>query len=390
MARLCARDADPKPGQLRAATAHPGGRSSMLPSSNGSKRRVQARWHLPATVLCCAASLTGCEGMAGALRFGRTDDQARMMKGSADLDRAMHDYEAGDLHQALDATHRAQATDPTLTSAFELEAMLQADLGNRAEHIAVVRQLLASNPLDPHIQSSAGKMLVKAGQRADGLAAMQRAVQLAPRQTEYARDLAGLYLEASDLTTAAAVLTAAQIQNPSDHSLSLALARLYETAGDWQRAMEHYSVVLQDDPKNAVWHRQRAKCLYRLQKFPLAAAEFQRTLETDVAVLTTADRIEYGDACLRTGDLDRAKWLFDQLVEQGCDTREVTVLRGVCALRSSNPRLAEQIFAQAVDRWPGDPSLELLLNNSRQSQSAVIVPAAAEAEWMPPISPLHR
>ncbi|MBL8852154.1 MAG: tetratricopeptide repeat protein [Planctomycetaceae bacterium] len=358
--------------------------------------RNAAGRRLLGAILCLAPAVSGCQTLLNAIPIHRPDEsQARTIKGSAQLDEAMQDYQSGHLQAALDATQRARDSDPKLTSAYELEAMLQSDLGNEAEHIATLRQLVAGNPKDPLVQSTAGKLLLNAGQREDGLAAMQRAVQLAPRQTDYARDLAGVYLQAGDLTTAAAVLSAAQIQNPGDQSLPIALARLYETAGDWQRAAEHYRLVLQHDPQNAAWRRQHAKCAYRLEKFALAAADFQRCQETDLSVLTAADRIEFGDACLRTGDLDRAKWLFDQLAAEGCDSREVTVLRGVCALRSDNPALAEQIFAQAVDRWPGDPSLELLLNNSRQARSSVvpaaaIVPAAAEMEWMPPISQSGR
>jgi len=228
-------------------------------------------------------------------------------------------------------------------------------------------------------------MLIDAGERADGLAAMQHAVRLSPRETRYARDLAGTYLEAGDLTTAAAVLTAAQIQNPNDASLPVALARLYETTGDWQRAAEHYQLVLQDAPRNAVWRRQQAKCLYRLEQFPQAAAEFQRCLETDVAALTVADRIEFGDSSLRSGDFERAQWVFDELVDEGYQTRDIAVLRGVCALRLEQPDQAEQIFADALARWPDDPKLGLLLNNSRQAQSAV-VPAGGVADWMSPVA----
>ena len=360
-----------------------------------SHRRVHnaGRRRLLGAILCAAPIVSGCQGLLKAIR--PNESQAATIKGSAELDKAMQDYQSGDLQRALDATQRARDSDPMLASAYELEAMLQSDLGHPAEHIATLKQLAASNPQDPQVQNTAGKLLLIAGQRDEGLAAMQRAVQLAPRQTEYARDLAGVSLQSGDLTTAAAILSAAQIQNPDDRSLPIALARLYETAGDWQRAQDHYRMVLQHDPQNAVWRRQHAKCAYRLQKFALAVADYQRCQELDISVLTAADRIEFGDACLRTGDLERAKLLFEQLAAEGCDTRELTILRGVCALRSDNPALAEQIFTQAVDRWPGDPSLELLLNNSRQARSpivpaAAITPAAAEMEWMPPIPSAQR
>ena len=179
----------------------------------------------------------------------------------------------------------------------------------------------------------------------------------------------------------------------------MSLARLYETAGDWQRASANYRLATEHQPKNAIWHRQNAKCLYRLQQFQRAAISYQRCLETDIAALTTADHVEFSDACLRCGDLDRARWLLDQLVERGQDTREVAVLRGVCALRRNAPAEAEKVFEEGLIRWPDDPSLALLLDNSRQARSRIVPTAAAvtrdddststvtaSGEWLPPIA----
>lgn len=334
-----------------------------------------------AALVCGALSLTGCV----TARWRMPDrSESRALKGGQELNAALQSYQSGDIHQALDQTRRARREDPTLAASYELEALMQADLGNQAEYIAALRNAITSHPGVPRLQSAAGRMLVAAGERDEGLAAMQRAVRLAPRHTEYARDLAGVYLEAGDLTTAAAVLAAAKIQNPDDPELPVVLARLCESVGDWQQAAGEYQLVLQREPQNAVWRRQHAKCLYRLHRFPQAAHEFQKCQEIDVAALNVADRIEFGDACLQSDDCERAQRLFDELVEQGYETRDVAVLRGVCALRLGRPEQAEQVFENAVVHWPSDARFGLLLNNSREAQSAV-VPVAAELQWMPPV-----
>ncbi|MFO1094285.1 MAG: tetratricopeptide repeat protein [Planctomycetaceae bacterium] len=318
------------------------------------------------------AAASGCQSLPRPFQSQFDRETQQILDGGERLDAAVAEYQSGDIQQALEETRRARESDPSMAAAYELEALLHADLGNRGQHIAALRNIIATNRDSAKIQSSAGRMLYEAGEHADGLAAMQRAVQLAPRETTYARDLAGIYLQDGNLTTAAAVLTAAQIQNPNDRVLPVALARLYETAGEWTLALQHYQQVVQSEPRNALWRRQLAKCAYRLQRYPLAAAEYQRCLETDTSMLSVTDRIEFGDACLRSGEIERARWLFDQLAEQGHDTHDVCVLRGVCALRSNNPALAEQIFSQAADRWPNDTALELLLNNSRVARSQIV------------------
>lgn len=325
---------------------------------------------------CGILVLSGC-GLQRPLA-ARLPGSASMSPRERHLSRALRNYEAGQLDQALAAVDRALKADPNSTQARELEALLHSDLGHRDAYVAALRQVVSANPQSAPELCSAGRLLVVAGHRAEGLAAIQRAVQLAPHETAYARELASVYLNAGEMATAAAVLAAAHSRNPRDPSLPLALARIHEAAGDWPHALEYYNLVLQHDPDNAAWRRQRAKCLYRTGQFSRAAADFQRCLETDVAALTATDRIEYGDACLRIGDYPRAQWLFDRLAADGVDTREIATLRGVCALRSNDARQAEQIFAEALRRWPDDPSLALLLNSSRQAASGV-VPASGVA-----------
>ena len=285
---------------------------------------------------------------------------------------ALKKYQAGDIDGALSAVRRAQAIDPQSSSAYELEALFVADTGDEAGEVVALRAVLAAHPTIPHLQSSAGRMLIRAGAVDDGLAAMEHAVQLSPQTTEYARDLAGMYVDLGNLNSAIAVLTAAQQRNPQDPQLAVALARLHESAGNWDQALAYYTVTLQREPRNAAWRRQRARCLYRVEDFGRAVAEFQRCQETDVSCLTFADRIEFGDSCLRMGDVERASQIFAELSEEGIATRELTILSGICELHRGNRQGAEEIFADAARRWPDDPSIALFLNTSRGNNSGIL------------------
>lgn len=285
---------------------------------------------------------------------------------------AMELYQQGDIEGALAAVRRAQKYDPQLSSAHELEALFLADIGDTAQQVVALRGVLTAHPNVPHLQCATGRMLVRAGSVDEGLAAMHRAVQLAPQVTDHARDLAGAYVDQGNVPAAIAVLTAAQQRNPQDGSLSVALARLHESSGNWEHALVHYTATLQRDPRNASWRRQRARCLYRLERFEPAVAEFQRCQETAVNSLTFADRIEFGDACLRTGDVERAAQIFEELSQSGIGTRELTILRGVCELHRGNRSGAESIFDAAARQWPDDPSIALFLNSARHSDDAVL------------------
>jgi hypothetical protein len=85
-----------------------------------------------------------------------------------------------------------------------------------------------------------------------------------------------------------------------------------------------------------------------------------------------ADRIEYGDACLRAGDIDRASWVFGEIAASGQATKEIETLRGVCELRRGDVEAAGRIFTAALQRWPDDPALTMLIDASRRSPSGVV------------------
>jgi Tfp pilus assembly protein PilF len=293
------------------------------------------------------------------------------LEASQQVTAAMHQYQQGDIEHALESVRRARAIDPQLESALELEALFLADLGQTAMSVDTMRTLLRLHPQSAHLQSRVGQMLVRSGAREEGLAAMQRAVMLAPQQTAHVRELAGVLVDLGSSRAAMLALQAGLEQNPADEMLPVALARLHEAAGEWEPALNYYTLTLQRHTDNVAWRRQRARCLYRLQDFSRANGEFQTCLEADVNSLGLADRIEYGDACLRAGDVDRASWVFGEIAASGQATKEIETLRGVCELRRGDVQAAGRIFAAALQRWPDDPSLTMLLDASRSPSGVV-------------------
>src|SRR5690242_12357800 len=133
--------------------------------SSGSALLPVARRALIGGIGACALVFAGCQALPEP--FSSSDDvQARKaLSGGAQLDAAIADYQSGDIRQALTETRRARETDPSLTGAYELEALLQADLGDREQHVAALRNAIAAHPSSAQIQSAAGRMLVEAGER---------------------------------------------------------------------------------------------------------------------------------------------------------------------------------------------------------------------------------
>lgn len=308
---------------------------------------------------------------SGGLRQASAVSQRDALSASRHVSAALEAYRDGDIERALRETQRARKSDPNLASAWELEAMISADAGDPVRQARALLAVADSHPDAPQIQHEAGQLLVRSHYRAAGLAALHSAIESAPRNTEYVRDLAGIYVELGQTDKAIEVLRQGLTRNPTDPTLPIALARLYETTGNWESALRFYTVSLRNNPEETGWRRQRARCLYQLGRFAEAAAEFEQCLETDVTSLTQTDRIEFGDACLQIGDVGRAGWLFDEVAADGLATREVEILRSVCELRQGQTAEAERILMEALARWPDDVALALLLENCRKSGSGV-------------------
>jgi tetratricopeptide (TPR) repeat protein len=338
---------------------------------------------LAGAVLAGGLLLPGCASLTALQHSFATRRQGdAAYAASQQVTLAMQCYQQGEIEHALDAVRRARELDPQLDTALELEALFLADLGQTGLSADAMLALLAAHPQSAHLQSRVGQMLVRSGVRQEGLAAMQRAVMLAPQQTAYVRDLAGMLVDLGDSRTAIVALKAGLERNPHDEMLPVSLARLHEAAGEWEPALGYYTLALQRHPDHVSWRRQRARCLYRLQDFSRAIAEFQTCLEHDVHSLGVADRIEFGDACLRAGDVDRASWVFGEIAASGGATKEIETLRGVCELRRGDADAAGRIFTAALQRWPDDPALSMLLDASRGATSGV-VPAAGELDVRP-------
>jgi tetratricopeptide (TPR) repeat protein len=317
---------------------------------------------VPAVLRPAADRTSDADGVIPASATERGD----VMDASRHVSAALAAYQSGDFEQALRETQRARRIDPKLASACEMEALVSADAGDPDRQAEALLTVIAGHPDDPQIQHTAGELLVQTSHRAEGLAAMRAAIDRAPWNVDYVRDLAGVYVELGQTGQAVALLREGLSRNPSDRTLPIALARLYESSGDWESALRFYTVSLQNEPDQAGWRRQRARCLYQLGQYADAAAEFQRCLETDVISLTQTDRIEFGDACLQTGNVSQAAWLFDELSREGLATREVEILRGVCELRQGQTDEAEQILAAAQQRWPNDAALAMLRENAHR------------------------
>lgn len=305
----------------------------------------------------------------------------RIAPGRQDVDEARRLLAAGREHEAKVILSVCLQESPQDMEAIELLAETAKLSGDWRLHHASLLQLALQFPNSGEIQHRTGLALLQSArlQRAetggprsvstaparvvvestrDGLRLLGRAVDLEPRRVEFALDFAGALVDQQQNSAAADVLATAMRRNPGDTSLPVSAARFYEGTGDWRRAIECYDAALLNSPEDLLCLRSRAMCHYRLGNFRQASDDFSLALRRSSVDGQFAEFISWGDACLNSGQLEKACGIFDRIaVNEEFRTADLDVLRGVCRLKLGESGEAEAIVRRALSSWPGHPEL---------------------------------
>jgi len=274
------------------------------------------------------------------------------------VQRANKLYSQGRLHDAQAALRSAHEADPTLTATFELAARVALDLGDMSAYRVALQQTLDAYPDSAAVQNTVGKRLVENGQWEGGVKALNRAHELAPRNAKFARDLAAACLETSATELTGQVLLQAMRRNPQDTTMPIALARFHESSENWQEAARYYGVALKANEDNLSWRRQLARCHYNLGDYASACDAYSACIDSKASSVSLTEYAEFGDVCLRTGDVERAQTVYDGISRYSpVRSREVELLRAICAVRRKDLPQARLILRDALALWPNDEDL---------------------------------
>ena len=190
-----------------------------------------------------------------------------------------------------------------------------------------------------------------------GLAAMRRAVELEPRNTEFIQSLFGALLEDGRSDEAAIVLRDALQANPRDRELPMIAARFHEARGNETAAIKSYDQALANAPGNRLWQRQRGMCHYRNGNFIQAAKDLSLALVQTPVRPQMAEFQAWVESNLQTGDYAGAERALKLISDDDCETAETEMLRGLCLLKQDRLRDAAGIVVAARAKWPGHAGL---------------------------------
>lgn len=352
-------------------------------------------------LLLAVAALTGCESMpvSGFVTGpGNAASTPRSPASSNEVDRARQQIAAGQLLAAKTTLAAHLKKSPEDAAAIELLAQAAQTSGDWQLHRASLLQLAERFPDSGTIQHRTGLALLQSARlhRAElrdtpssagdngnsidqtghhGLLLLARAVALEPRQVRFAQDYAGALVDHGHCSAAGEVLTQAMQKNPTDKTLPITAARFYEGIGEWSRAVGCYDVALRISPENRLWRRSRAMCHYRLAECELAADDFAIAFRGRPVDGQLAEFLAWGDSCLRTGQIEEARRVFDRIAQEQFRTPDLAVLRVVCRLQLHRLDEARAIVRQGLADWPEHRELQDLA--AQLATSERVLPQAA-------------
>jgi len=274
------------------------------------------------------------------------------------VEQALHHYSKGELKQAKILLASAREVDPGHIGTFEIEAQLSYDMGDQRQYLQSLRAIRAASPHDSKKQSAIGTLFFQAGQTQEGIACLKRAIELKPYDEDYVLKLAAFYEQTGKSDEANQVLLRALHAMPGNRRLPIALGRICEANEKWKQASIYYAMVVNHFPKNHIWRKHHARCLYYSGDYSAAFEEFDICQKNDPKSLSLSEMIAFGDTALRLRKLEKAQQIFDHVsTAHQHQLLHVEVLRGLCAINRGQNISAKTIINTARTKWPADPTL---------------------------------
>ncbi|MGH9158763.1 MAG: tetratricopeptide repeat protein [Vicinamibacteraceae bacterium] len=284
-------------------------------------------------------------------------------------------YQTRDFARAVQALQRAVTLKPTLPKIDVLLAMSRSELGRYAEALPGLRNGF-QQASDPPLRRSAGLHLMRAYA---GLEKDDAAVEIALALSRLHPDDPEVLYHAGRLFANFAYLQTVRLSQVAPESVwrHQAAGEAHESLGQLDAALRSYRRVLALDPDRPGVHYRLGRVLLS-RSAQLGANEASLTARSEAAkafeqelVLdpTNADAAyELGEIHRRSGDLGRARELFEEAVRHYPDLEQARVGLGRVLIATDKPQQAVPHLETAVSL---DPELDVAFFHLAQAHRAL-------------------
>jgi tetratricopeptide (TPR) repeat protein len=259
----------------------------------------------------------------------------------------------GRLDEALAAHDRAlRYRQDYATAHFNRGNVLKA-LGRADDAIAAYGRALAARAAYPEALVNRGSTLLAEGKALDALGDFGRAIALRPQMIAAHLGKASAHCDLAQYDQAVvATTTALKIDPASREALRVRYAVML--AADWAgEALAEVDAYLARAPEDAAAHRDRARCLLKLNQPALALDAADEALR--LAPDDSDGFVVRGEALNELGRLEESLGAFEKARALGAQGHEFPAARAVARMVIGDPKEALADFAAALAIKPDDP-----------------------------------
>ena len=192
--------------------------------------------------------------------------------------------------KALSVLDRAIELDPESSEAYFSKGLLLLNLKRQAEAEQAMRAGLARSPDSAVGYYHLGRVLLEAGKADEAMASFEKAIAVNPAFEPAYLALASMYESRHDKDRAIGMLKKyLQSVNPRNRDIRHQLVRLYIEAKDYQGAKNELEDLIADDPSDWDAHLRMALIHGEQKEYPLAIDSLTQILKARPAELKVRD-----------------------------------------------------------------------------------------------------
>jgi tetratricopeptide (TPR) repeat protein len=270
--------------------------------------------------------------------------------------------------EAEKAFQKALELDPDNEYALHGLALLYSDLGDTKTAVQMWERLAQRNP-HPRIFRALAATLSEARDYSGAVAALRRALELAPKDTEIKRELAENLLLKGDYNEAATLYRELADANPRDAQYPLRLSQIYRQQGDLKKAREAHERARALDPGSLEVQYNEVNLLEAEGQLASAIARLKEILNSTARVAyAPPERVNRVMLLERLGLMYRANEqpseaveAFRQMAQLDADLGARAAAQIIETYRAARQfAQAEQEAERAFKQYPNDRMLRLV------------------------------
>ncbi|HET7556529.1 MAG TPA: tetratricopeptide repeat protein [Rhodanobacteraceae bacterium] len=266
------------------------------------------------------------------------------------LDDIIELHRAGRLGEAEAGYRELLASNPDDAEALHLLGILRGQAGDPAEGLALVQRAIERDPQRDVFQHTLGEMQLHAGRLDEAEAAYLRAKELNPNLTTAHSGLGQIDFLRGDLESAEKHFRIALRADENDPQSLAGLGNIHFSRNELRRASAHLARAAELAPNDALIQGSLANVMLALNTpdFAIKAAHNALALKPDYAMA----RQVLGNALLARGDTDGARAAFEALVSQNRQPAMAHLGLGDAARMQQQHDEAIAHYQQALQQQP--------------------------------------